>query len=245
MKRNHKFVAATVLALATVLLVAGLDLPVKTIVSELVARGKSYGNWATLPYLVLYVAAAVSGLSRTLLNVLAGVVFAPAVAVLAVFVASSAAFAATFCIARFIARDAVEKYLERIPSARTLMTAVDNYGFRLLVLMRMNPLIPGFINGYGFGLTSIRPGAYMIASIIGSMPLSLLHIYLGWAGGEMLLADGQLPGDVQHSLLIAGCVLSFLLLLAISWYAQSTMRSPRYAVQANDDQEAPQSDPVH
>ncbi len=244
MKPTHKIAAVSVLALIVALIAAGLDLPVKNSVGELVARGKSYGNWATLPYLALYVTAAVSGMSRTLLNILAGVIFAPAIAVLAVLVASTAAFATTFCIARFIARDWVAKHLEKIPTASTFMAAIDTYGFRLLVLMRMNPLIPGFINGYGFGLTSIRLGSYMLASILGSMPLSLLHIYLGWAGGEMLLADGQLPGDVQHTLLISGCVLSFALLVVISWYAQNTLQSPRYAVQPSDKRETPQSDPV-
>jgi len=215
---------ALLLAFIALVAVALYFVPVRELAVDLVAEIEQFGGAATVVFLALYVVFAVLGFSRTLLHIVAGIVFDPFVAVVVVFLSSLCAFVSTFSIARYLAGQWVEERLKKISAARTLLSIIDNNGLRLVILMRMNPFVPGFVNGYGFGLTSIKFGPYLLGSVMGSLPLSLIHVYLGWAGGESILrGDGQ-PQAMQSATLLIGVVISLVLIAGISWYGHRAVQ---------------------
>ena len=217
----HPILYAVVTAGALVALVAWL--PAKDLVVELMNTVREHGRAGAAVFFAAYLAASLFGISRTALNVLAGILFEPVMAVTVVLVSAMVAFVCTFSIARYVAADWVRVQLEEFPVARKLMSAVEQNGFKLLLMMRMNPFVPGFINGYGFGLTSIRFGPYFGASILGAMPLILINVYLGWAGGMAMLRSGGEQTAVHYGILGFGVALSVVLLGLISWYGRRVM----------------------
>ncbi len=197
----------------------------RDIAIDLITRIRAYGAIAPVVYSCVYLIAAVAGFPRTLLTIVAGIVFEPVVAFVVVMVSIMAVFMCTFLIARYFAADWVTSRLEKIPVAKRLMSAVEQHGFRMLVLMRLNPFVPGIVNGYGFGMTSIKPLPYFVASVVGQLPLILIYVYLGWAGGEAILHAGAEAETMRYGTLLFGVTLSLLMLIAIAWYGRRMIDS--------------------
>lgn len=222
MTERTKLVLAIVLF--SLLLVAVADLiPTRELAIDLIVQIRDSGAMAPIIYVCIFVIAAIAGFSRTVLTIIAGVVFEPAVAIAVVIVSALISFLGTFMLARSFAADWVAARLDKIPSARKLMTAVEENGFRMLMLMRLNPFVPGIVNGYGFGLTSIKLPAYLIASMLGSLPLTLIYVYLGWAGGATMLRPSGEASSLQQGTLLLGAGLSILMLIAITMYGRKTI----------------------
>ena len=211
---------------ATLILVVAAALylvPAKEIAVDLITRIRDAGAVAPVLFFFVYLFAAVVGFSRTVLAIVAGIVFNPVVAFAVLLAAMMVAFMCTYILARYFLADWVAARLEKMPVAKKLLSAVEENSFRMLVMMRMNPFVPGFVNGYGFGLTAIKPLTYWIGSVVGSIPLTLIYVYLGWAGGEaMLRSEGQAQ-KLQEGTMLFGVGLSVVMLLAIAWYGRRTI----------------------
>lgn len=211
-------------------------LPAKEIAIELIAHIRSYGSIAPAVFFCVFVAAAVMGFSRSVLTIIGGILFEPLLAVLVVLLSTMVSFACTFMLAKNFAADWVAARLEKIPASKTMMAAVEQHGFRMLVLMRLNPFVPGIVNGYGFGMTSIRFVPYLAASLLGSLPLTLIYVYLGWAGGQSILRADAEPASLQSGTLLFGVILSVAMLIGIAWYgrratAMTAIDEPRSGTQ--------------
>ena len=216
-------VILTVLVVGAMLVAATIVLPAREVAMDLIQKVRSFGPVAPIVYFFIHLAASISGFSRTILTIVAGILFEPVVAFTVVTGSMMIAFMATFLAARYFLADWVRTQLDRTPTARQLMGAVEDNCFRMLVLMRLNPFVPGIVNGYGFGLTSIRPLTYFVASVIGSLPLNLIYIYLGWAGGTAILQPGADTGGVQGATMWFGVAVSVAMLGAITWYGRRAM----------------------
>jgi len=195
-------------------------LPARQIATDLITRIRATGPIAPVVFFFIYVLAAISGFSRSVLAIVAGIIFNPIVAFAALMTAMTVTFMCTYMLARHFLSDWVSARLEKIPTARDLMTAVEDNGFRMLVMMRLNPFVPGFVNGYGFGLTAIKPVTYILASVLGSIPLTLIYLYLGWAGGEAILRSSGQAQKLQEGTMLFGVGLSVLMLIVITWYGR-------------------------
>jgi len=211
------------LLILALLVVTTVFVPVREIAVDLIGQIRSYGPIAPIVYIVIFVIAAMTGLSRSVLTIIAGIIFEPLTAFLVVLVSSMTAFMATFIVARYLLADWVSRRLEQMPLAQKCITAVEENGFKMLVMMRLNPFIPGFINGYGFGMTSITPGRYFVASLVGSVPLMVSYIGLGWVGGKALLLGGPEAETLETGTLIFGGLISIATLVVIGWYARRAL----------------------
>jgi uncharacterized membrane protein YdjX (TVP38/TMEM64 family) len=56
---------------------------------------------------------------------------------------------------------------------------VEREGFKLVLLLRLSPLIPFNLLNYALSLTRVRPAAYVLASFLGMLPATALYVYLG------------------------------------------------------------------
>lgn len=224
MNTRTKFILAA-LGIGGVVIAATVVLPAREVAMELIEKVRSYGPVAPVVYFFVYLAAAISGFSRTVLTIIAGILFEPVIAFVVVTVAMMITFIVTFTAARYFMADWVQARLDEIPVARKLLCAVEDNCFRMLVLMRLNPFVPGIVNGYGFGLTSIKPTTYFLASVIGSLPLNLIFIYLGWAGGTAILQSGEEASSLQSGTVLFGTIISVVMLVAITWYGRRTILS--------------------
>jgi uncharacterized membrane protein YdjX (TVP38/TMEM64 family) len=109
----------------------------------------------------------------------AGFLYGAIIGTLVVSPASVAGATLAFLIARYVARDWVTRRLKKYPQAAALDRAIEKNGFKAVVLLRLQPVLPFNILNYALGLTSIRLRDYMLASWIGMFPATVLYVYLG------------------------------------------------------------------
>lgn len=198
-------------------------LPVTLWVRGLLDGVSQLGIWGPLAYGFIYVAASLLGVPRTPLNVGAGIVFSLPVALGVVLVCATITFVLTFEIARHVASDWVARKIDKVPNARRIMDAVEREGFKLVLLLRMNPFLPAVIKGYGFGTTSLKMRTYLPASILGFLPIGVAHVFLGWLGGTAMMVSSSQPPAWRYGLLIGGGLVSLLLIVFVTWFANRAL----------------------
>lgn len=135
-------------------------------------------------FIVFYILACVLVLPGSVLTLGAGATYGLPIGFALVSVGSTLGATATFVIGRYLARDAVAKKVEASPTFKSIDDAVAQQGWKIVLLTRLTPVIPFNIQNYGYGLTNVQLGAYVLASWIGMMPGTLLYTYIGTLGGE-------------------------------------------------------------
>lgn len=226
---NKTKILLAALVFGALLVTATYVFPAREVAIGLIEQVRSYGSVAPLVYFFIILFASIGGISRTVMTIIAGILFEPFIAFVVVTGSMMIAFMVTFTAARYFVADWVNAQLEKTPLARKLMCAVEDDCFRMLVLMRLNPFVPGIVNGYGFGLTSIKPLTYFVASVIGSLPLNLIYIYLGWAGGTAILQSGGDANRLQSGTMLFGVAVSVVMLVTITWYGRRAIVAAKAA----------------
>ena len=87
--------------------------------------------------------------------------------------------------------------------------AIGEHGWKIVLLLRLSPLIPFNMSNYLYGLTAIRFWPYVLASVVGTLPANVLFVYLGAAGkaGLLRLENPQAPhSPLELTLLATGLV---------------------------------------
>jgi uncharacterized membrane protein YdjX (TVP38/TMEM64 family) len=118
----------------------------------------------------------------SILTLAAGYLFglAGGLAVAWIAVVSTAALA--FLIARYAARDSVEKMARRSPKFHALDAAIRKNGWKVVGLVRLAAIFPFSPSSYLFGLTAVDFGPYIAATAVGMVPGTFVYAYLGAAG---------------------------------------------------------------
>lgn len=132
-----------------------------------------------------YVVGALLFVPGAVLTIGAGYLFGLGWGVVVVSLASTAAAALAFLIARHLARERVETLARKNPKFAALDRAIGKNDWKVIFLLRLSPLIPFSISNYLYGLTSVRFAPYVLASWIGMLPGTFLYVYLGAAGKSL------------------------------------------------------------
>jgi len=147
---------------------------------------KNFNDWASqmgvagiLISIGVYAVATVLLAPGSILTIGAGLVFGLWKGFLAVSAGSTLGAALAFLVARFIARDKVEKIARRNEKFRRIDNAMGKEGAKLIFLLRLSPVIPFNVSNYFYGLTAVKFWPYVLASWIGMMPGAFLYVYIG------------------------------------------------------------------
>ena len=159
------------------------------VVPQFAAWVTTLGWWGPLVFIVGYALAVVALVPGSLLTLAAGAVFGLVQGVAYVFVAAVLGSSAAFLIARYVARSAVERRLANNPRFAALDTALGEQGWKIVLLLRLSPVFPFTMLNYSLGLTKVRFGDYVLASV-GMLPGSLLYIYSGKLVGDVASLAG-------------------------------------------------------
>ncbi len=174
------------------------------------------GVWGPLVFILGYAVACVAFLPGSVLTLAAGVVFGLARGTLYAFIGASLGAALAFLVARYLARGAIEKKLEDKPRFKAIDRAVGKDGFKLVALLRLSPVLPFNLLNYALGLTKVRFGAYVAASLA-MLPGTLLYVYYGTLLGDLAkLAGGAKIERGAEQWVFLGIGLAAT--LAASWY---------------------------
>jgi uncharacterized membrane protein YdjX (TVP38/TMEM64 family) len=175
---------------------------------------KGMGATGGAIYAVFYIAGTALFFPGLPLTLGAGFLYGAIIGTLVVSPASVAGATLAFLIARYIARDWVTRRLKKYRKVAAIDRAIEKNGFKAVVLLRLQPVLPFNILNYALGLTSIRLRDYMLASWIGMFPATVLYVYLGSVMNDISdLLRGRPNSGVAGRLLLWGGLVAIVVLV--------------------------------
>ena len=109
--------------------------------------------------------------------------------------------AAAFLISRYFARGRIREWLVHRPRYRAVDEAVGEEGWKIVALLRVSPLVPYNLMNYFCGMTQVCFTPFVLATFLGTIPVSAMYVYLGIVG--QAVAGGTM-GPLQWTLLGVG-----------------------------------------
>ncbi|MCK6590336.1 MAG: VTT domain-containing protein [Polyangiaceae bacterium] len=136
-----------------------------------------------------------------------GVLFGPFVGFALSVVADLMSAVIGYSLARGTARVWVRTLLEKRPKARRLvMILAEKKGITTIAILRMMPIAHYTLCNYVAGVAGVRPGPFLVGTVIGLIPAAVLYAFLG----DSLLRPGSGKFLVMVSLIAISVVLSLI-----------------------------------
>lgn len=146
---------------------------------ELLQWISGLGSTAPLVFIPLYIVACVLFIPGSILTLSAGFLFGVVRGSIYVSVAATLGATLAFLMGRYFARQWVAARLANYPKFKAVDEAVAREGWKIVALTRLSPVFPFNLLNYGFGLTDVGLRDYVIASWAGTLPGTILYVYLG------------------------------------------------------------------
>lgn len=197
MTKGASLLKALAIAVAVVALIL-LGRRASGVVPAFAEQVAGMGAWGAVVYVGAYIMGAVLLIPGSVLTLAAGAIFGLVQGTALVLVAATLGAAAAFLLARYVARDYVER---RIGTGRlaTVDRALARKGFRLVFLLRLTPVVPYSLLNYSLGLTQVRFRDFLLASA-GMLPGTVLYVYYGKVIGDVaaLASGAPVPRDLAY-----------------------------------------------
>jgi uncharacterized membrane protein YdjX (TVP38/TMEM64 family) len=189
-------------------------------------------------FMGVYFAATVLFLPVSILTLGSGFVFAnafglgfgSALAIVAVFFGASTGAIAAFLIGRYLLHNWVQKLTEKYPSFEAIDRALEEKGFRIMVLLHLSPIVPFNALNYIGGFTSMSLVDYTL-SLFAILPGTVFYVFLGATAGS--LAGGS-TNTTQIVTIVVGVTFGFLGIGFTTYYATQEFRKLTEAREALD-----------
>ena len=161
---------------------------------ELVEKIDGLGPYGYLYFALFYVIAEVLAIPAAPLTASSGYLFGLVPGFLTVLTSATIAATISFYIGRTFLRDWALRMAAKWPQWMAVDKAVNKEGFKVVLLLRLSPLLPFALSNYLYGLTSVDFWSYVSATFLGFSPGTLAIVYAGSAG-KVFNSD-----DLHHSL---------------------------------------------
>lgn len=208
------------LAIAAVFLIAlfaaWATAPAEEWIRALTDKVKELGWAAPIVYVALYIVGAVVLAPSPIIGIAAGVAFGWWGIPLALIGATVGA-TISFLIGRYVFNDTLDEWLTDRRIFRAVKRAIDEEGWRVLLLLRLTPAVPFGLLNYFMGTTKISLATYVSATALGILPGTVVNIYIGVIGQS--LATGA-----QVAYLVAGGLVTVTCAIMITLKARKYLR---------------------
>jgi uncharacterized membrane protein YdjX (TVP38/TMEM64 family) len=232
MKRKTAWQIVAIAAVVAIVLLGRHFIPrIEPYLAGPVAWFASHGIWGLVLLAAIHIPAAVLFVPAWPVTWTLGYVFGVARGFVGASLGGTAGALVAFLVSRYLARDYVKARYSQRPMFRALDRAVSENGFKIVGLTRLSPAFPYNMLNYMFGLTEIHFGKYALATWIGMMPGTLLHVYIGSAAKD--LAD-LLNGHVETSpattaLFFVGLVATIAVTVVVTHAARKALREATHS----------------
>ena len=135
-----------------------------------------FGPWALGVFIILYALNTVSLLPPIgIMSLAAGFIFGPFYGSVGIMAGAFLGTTATFFIARFFGSQFVDSMIKG--KAREFQQKLDQNGFKVILFIRLIPLIPWEVVNYASGLSQIKYRDFILATLIGIFPSVLIQTF--------------------------------------------------------------------
>jgi uncharacterized membrane protein YdjX (TVP38/TMEM64 family) len=149
-------------------------------------------------------------LPASLIGVAAGAVFGLPIGFVVAAVSTLAGAMLAFLLSRSVFRPVIARRLERSPRLRNIDRAVGRDGWKLVLLMRMSPVMPFAATSYLLGLSAVSMRNYLLGTL-GSLPALGGYVFIGTLTDIGLSALQAGAGPLHWALLAVAAVATVLL----------------------------------
>jgi uncharacterized membrane protein YdjX (TVP38/TMEM64 family) len=170
---------AVAITLVAALIAAFFLLPLSRWLLTLVDWVRDAGALGVIVFSVVYVLATVLLAPGSILTIGAGFSYGLLWGTLLISPVSVLAATLAFLLGRTILRKPIERRVASHPKFEAIDRAIGDDAFRIVLLLRLSPVMPFNILNYALGLTRVRLRDYVVASFIGMLPGTFLYVYLG------------------------------------------------------------------
>lgn len=180
--------AAIVLSLVVLARALGLGGRIQELRDGIAAMGP--GGMAV--YVGLYIVAVLAALPGLPLSIAGAAIFGAFRGVILVSIGSTVGASLAFLTARYLARDAVARWLSANEKFRRLDRLTERHGALIVAVTRLVPLFPFNLLNYGFGLTRVPFWTYVFWSWLCMLPGTILYL----AGTDAVISavtTGEVP----------------------------------------------------
>ncbi len=153
------------------------------------------GPLLPLLFFLFYAVVAVAPVPRTVLTVTSGVLFGPILGSVIAMAATGVSATLALLGVRALGRDRVAAHLTH-PAVRAIDDRLARRGWLAVTALRLIAVAPFSIVNYCCGLSSVRVGPYLAATLVGSAPGTISTVILA----------GTLAGDTHPIAIIVAAV---------------------------------------
>ncbi|XP_020265395.1 uncharacterized protein LOC109840967 [Asparagus officinalis] len=214
------------LLLIAAIVTALYTLPVEKILKDFLEWIKlNLGPWGPLVLALSYIPLTVLAVPASILTLGGGYLFGLPLGFIADSIGATIGATAAFLLGRTIGRPYVISKLKDYPKFQAVAIAIQRSGFKIVLLLRLVPLLPFNMLNYLLSVTPVGIGEYMLASWLGMMPITLALVYVGTTLKDL--------SDVTHGwsevstsrwvFIISGFVVSAILMVCITKVAKSSL----------------------
>ncbi|XP_062021275.1 uncharacterized protein LOC133737798 [Rosa rugosa] len=217
---------ALLLFLLAAIATACISLPIeKSLKDFLLWIKQDLGPWGPLVLAVAYIPLTVLAVPASVLTLGGGYLFGLPVGFIADSIGATLGATAAFILGRTIGRSYVISKLKHYPKFQAVAVAIQRSGFKIVLLLRLAPLLPFNMLNYLLSVTPVHIGDYMLATWLGMMPITFALVYVGTTLKDL--------SDVTHGwnevsttrwvFIVLGFGISVILLICISKVAKASL----------------------
>lgn len=142
-------------------------------------------------FAAIYICAEVLALPAVPLTASAGYLFGALPGTATVLISATIAAGISFLLGRTFLRSWVASIAEENPTLKAIDSAVGKEGFKIVLLLRLSPLLPFALSNYFYGVTAVDFWPYLLATLLGFAPGTFAYVSLGQAA--QVVSEG--PSD--------------------------------------------------
>lgn len=220
-RRRAALGVAMFVAAVAALLALGQMVDVAAHVSSARDWLRGFGVAAPVVYAALYVVLTLVGVPGTPLTVLAALFFGPIVGLAVMVAATTVAAIAGFMIARYLARDRLERLLGGYGRYEALQELIAAEPVIAVPFARLMPVFPFALVNYAFGLSRMPMWKYLLASELAMIPMNVVFVFSASAVYRTVIR-----GDVPWGILL-GSLGAAVVLVVICFTVRRAFGVPR------------------
>ncbi|KAH6833022.1 SNARE associated Golgi protein family [Perilla frutescens var. hirtella] len=231
------------LLLLAAIVIACFTLPVEKMLRDfLVWVEEDLGAWGPLVLAVAYIPLTILAVPASVLTLGGGYLFGLPVGFVADSVGATIGAGAAFLLGRTLGRSFVMSKLKDYPQFRAVEIAIRRSGFKIVLLLRLVPLLPFNMLNYLLSVTSVPLVPYLLASWLGMMPITLALVYVGTTLKDLSDVTHGWSGfsKTRWAFIALSLVVSVVLMIIVTRVAKSALEK---ALAENEDADVSPASP--
>lgn len=214
------------LMLIAAIIAACFTLPIEKMLKDfLYWVDNDLGRWGPLVLAVAYIPLTILAVPASVLTLGGGYLYGVLVGIVADSVGATLGATAAFLLGRTIGRSFVIAKMKEYPKFRAIEIAIDRSGFKIVLLLRLVPMLSFNLLNYLLSVTPVSLWEYVLASWLGMLPITVALVYVGTTLKDL--------SDVTHgwheitpsrwAFLIISLVLSVILMVWVTIVAKNAL----------------------